>query len=83
MTPIFIFHDLKADKWINPFFAPNMNDAIRSVQQLLKKGGHFLAEYPQDYVLYQTGSISEDDGRLIPFPDPLMIQPLSTLKGGA
>jgi len=83
MICIFVFHDLKANKFINPFFSQNMHDALRSVQTMLRKPGSLLSDYPEDYVLYQSGTIEEDDGRLTPFPDPLLIQTLLSLKGGA
>lgn len=84
MKCIFVFHDLKSNKWINPFFAETMHDAIRSVMQTISKPGHFLADFHQDYVLYQTGSLDDDDGRLVPFADPILVAKVSSLmpKGG-
>lgn len=81
-TSVFIFHDLKAKTFISPFFAANMHDALRSVKNILQKNGNLLADYPEDYVLYQTGVINHEDGRLIPLPDPILIQSLKSLKGG-
>lgn len=80
MVCIFIFHDLKSDKWINPFFSLTPADAIRGTINLLKKPGTNISDFPNDFVLYQTGSISEEDGRTISLPDPILIVACSSLK---
>lgn len=80
MLCIFIFHDIKSGAWVNPFFCPTATDAVRATMNALKKPGTNLSDFPEDFVLYQTGSIDEDDGRLHPFPDPTLIVACSSLK---
>lgn len=82
MKCIFCFHDIASDIFINPFIADNSNDAIRAVSQLVNKPGNNMADFPQDFVLYQSGTISFEDGRLIPIPDPILIVPIIKLKKG-
>lgn len=80
MKCIFIFHDIASHIYVNPFIADNSMDAIRAVSQLVNKPGNNMADFPQDYVLYQSGTISFEDGRLMPIPDPILITPILKLK---
>jgi len=77
---IFIFHDLKSNTWVNPFLCPTAHDAIRATIGAVNKPGTNLSDFSADFVLYQSGSISDEDGRLNPFPDPVLITPCSSLK---
>lgn len=80
MKSIFCFHDIASDIFVNPFIADNSVDAIRAVSALVNKSGNNMADYPQDFVLYQSGTISFEDGRITPIPDPILITPIIKLK---
>jgi len=80
MLGIFIFLDVKSKKWINPFVMDTAADAVRAVSNTVNKPGTNLSDFPADFVLYQSGAIDEDDGRLIALPDPTLIIACASLK---
>lgn len=77
---IFIFHDIKSGAWVNPFLCPTAHDAIRATIGAVNKAGTNLSDFPADFALYQSGSISDEDGRLTPFADPVLIGACSSFK---
>jgi len=79
MLNIFSIKDIKHDSFANPFFAKNVPEAMRQIIMATDNPNSMLGKFPHDFVLYQNGSFMEDTGRLVEFPDPVMISPVSSL----
>lgn len=79
MLNIFAIKDIKHDSFANPFFSKNVPEAMRQIIMATDNPNSILAKFPQDFVLYQSGSFMEDTGRLVEFEDPVMISPVSSL----
>lgn len=63
-------HDVKADYFSPPFFARSRNEGIRSFADAAKDPQSRVNQYPDDFVLYQIGSFSDDSARFIPLDVP-------------
>jgi len=83
MLNIFCIKDIKHDSYANPFFSKNVPDAMRQIIMAAENPNSMLAKFSQHFVLYQSGSFMEDSGRLVEFPDPLMIATVSDLVNGS
>jgi len=79
MLNIFCIKDIKHDSYANPFFCKSVPDAMRQIIMALDNPNSMLAKFPHDFVLYCSGSFTEDDGRVVSFPDPQMIAPVADL----
>lgn len=76
---IFCIYDSKAQAYAQPFFLPNEQVAIRSVQELSNDPTHEFYKHAEDYSLYHIGTYSEEQGKLEPI-DPKHIASCHTLK---
>ncbi len=61
-TEIFTVLDMVAQLYLEPFFAPNIEYAIRTFGEAAGKEGHQFAKYPEDYALFHIGSFDASLG---------------------
>lgn len=64
MTEIFTVFDLATKAYMEPFFAPTVDFAIRSFSEACTTAGHQFAKYPADYALYHVGTFDMASGEL-------------------
>lgn len=60
----FSLRDMKAEIFAAPFFVPNEHIAIRLVSELVRDPRSDLGKYPQDFMLYRTGSFNTETALL-------------------
>ena len=62
-TMVFTVRDTKAGAYLNPFFMPNEQVAIRSMDHCLRDPNHGFALSPEDYALYILGEYDDSTGK--------------------
>jgi len=70
---IFSIYDKKALAHTDVFHFPQIGQAIRQIEDLLKSQ-HPLAKHPADYDLYQLGEFDDVSGLITPLTPVLFIQ---------
>lgn len=60
----YCIHDVKAEAYNQPFFAPAKGAAIRDFSALVNDGESMVAKYPHDYTLFEVGSFDMERGTL-------------------
>lgn len=65
MSEMFSVQDLVAEQWLEPFFAPTVDAAIRSFKEACTRPDHQFAKFPEDYVLYRVGTFDGRSGEVI------------------
>ncbi len=63
---IFTVYDSAASFFLEPFFAPSIEFAIRGFRDAVNMEGHQFAKHPQDYTLFHVGQWNGTDGVLEP-----------------
>lgn len=63
---VFSVYDMKSEAYMPPFFAPTSASAIRSFSDAVHKDGSVFNKHPEDFVLYEIGTFSEQSGELMP-----------------
>lgn len=58
----FTVFDSAANMYLEPFFAPTIEFAIRGFREAVNKEGHQFNTYPEDYTLYHIGSFDPEQG---------------------
>lgn len=76
---VFAILDVQAGAFANPFYAPNAQVALRSVDQAVRAGDSVIAKYPQHFALYHVGSFDDAVGALRPLSPIVCVA--STLRG--
>jgi len=77
---IFALYDKKALAYVDVFHFPQIGQAIRQVEDLLKTQ-HPLAKHPADYDLYKLGEFDDVSGSILPQdPGPQFIQTALSLS---
>lgn len=61
-TEAFCVFDSKAERYLEPFFAPTAAVAIRGFQDAVRKPGHPFNEHPEDYTLFHIGGFDAEQG---------------------
>lgn len=66
---IFTVHDAKAEYYMQPFFARNSGEAIRSFSEAINgDSNHQFAKYPADFTLFLLGEFNTDTGEITAHP---------------
>ncbi len=60
----FSVYDSAANRYLEPFFAPTMEFAIRGFREAVNKEGHQFKKFPEDYTLYHIGGFDAETGNL-------------------
>lgn len=63
---IFTVYDSAAKRYLQPFFAPTLEVAIRMFRELANKPEHQFGKYPSDYELRHIGSFDGETGTVTP-----------------
>lgn len=58
----FCVYDSAAELYLEPFFAPTIEVAIRGFREAVMKEGHQFNKFPADYTLFHIGSFSGSTG---------------------
>ena len=66
---IFTVFDSAAARYLEPFFAPTVEVALRRFRQTVNQpaADNPIALYPEDYSLYHIGTYHQETGELVPF----------------
>lgn len=64
MMGIFSVYDMAAKRYLEPFFAPTMEFAIRGFREACETPGHQFSKFPEDYTLYQLGEFDPETGQI-------------------
>lgn len=64
-TEIFTVFDSAAARFLEPFFAPTIEVALRMFREVVNKEGHDFNRFPEDYTLFHIGAFSAQDGQII------------------
>lgn len=70
---IFAIYDKKAYAYIDVFHFPQIGQAIRQMEDLLKTQ-HPVSKHPADYDLYKLGDFDDQSGEIIPCDQPQFLQ---------
>ncbi len=70
ITDIFAVLDACAQRYLEPFFCPNVDVAIREFRRLANDTTCRFAIHPEDYVLYHIGTWDFETGKLVPLNEP-------------
>ena len=63
---IFTVYDSAAGAYLEPFFAPSVEAAIRNFRYAVNKEGHTFNTFPDDYTLFYIGTFEQQSGVLNP-----------------
>lgn len=61
---IFTVYDSAAGAYLEPFFAPSIEFAIRGFREAVNKEGHQFAKFPEDYTLFHVGMFDQKSGEI-------------------
>ncbi len=59
---IFSVWDCAADRYLEPFFAPTIDFALRGFKEAVNKNGHQFNKFPQDFTLFHIGKFNPASG---------------------
>ncbi|UDN67636.1 nonstructural protein [robinz microvirus RP_78] len=70
---IFSVRDVQAEAFMQPFFAPAIGAALRSLTDAVNDEKHEFSKHSSDYTLYHLGSFDDNTGMVIPEDTPKRI----------
>lgn len=76
---IYAIYDAKAAAYMEPFFLPNEDMAVRTFGDVANDPDHPMGKHPEDYHLVQVGSWDGETGKINPTPAPLTITTATAL----
>lgn len=62
---VFSVYDAAAEAFLEPFFAPTIEFALRSFRQAVNTEGHQFNKFPEDYTLFHLGEFQSDSGHIV------------------
>lgn len=62
ISMIFTVWDSAAERFLEPFFAPTVEYALRSFRQAVNEPGHQFNRFPADYTLFKIGEYDAETG---------------------
>lgn len=77
---IFSVYDTAADMFLEPFFCPSIDFALREFKRAVNDEGHQFNRYPEDYTLFHIGTFDAKKGDLIGFPPRSVAIGITLLK---
>lgn len=72
-TNLFTVYDSAASAYLEPFYAPTIEYAIRQFRQTVNKAGHQFSQFPEDYTLFHIGEFDMSTGIIKPNDGPVNI----------
>lgn len=64
----FAVYDSAAAMYLEPFFAPTVEFAIRGFKEAVNKQGHQFSKFPEDYTLFHLGAYDQSCGEFLSHP---------------
>jgi hypothetical protein len=64
-THVFTVYDSAAGFYLEPFFAPSIEFAIRGFRTAVNNEGHQFNAHPTDYTLFHIGIYEPSEGMLV------------------
>lgn len=77
---VFSIFDMKADAFLQPFFASTKGVAIRQFGGAVNTDGHELNKYSSDYTLFELGEFDERSGAITPHETPRAVCTATDVK---
>lgn len=77
---LFALMDRKAGAFLRPAPAQTEAEAVRSVTLAVRQGDNNLAQFSEDFALYEVGSFDAAEGRITPTFPPRHVVNVSSLK---
>lgn len=77
-NPVFAIKDHKNQTFGNPFMMPTSVDAMRQFEIVASDSRSIIAQYPNDFDLFEVGSFDNESGRLYSGELPKLIQKSAT-----
>lgn len=62
---VFTVYDSAASAYMDPFFAPTAEFALRGFREAVNTPGHQFNKFPEDYTLFQIGTYSSESAVLV------------------
>lgn len=62
----FSVFDSAANLFLEPFWAPTIEVAIRGFREAVTREGHQFQKFPEDYTLFHLGEFDQERGELVP-----------------
>lgn len=72
-TELFSVFDSAAKRYLEPFYAPTIEYAIRQFRASINTGDHMFARFPEDYVLFHIGSFDQESGQVVANAAPMSL----------
>lgn len=66
----FSVFDTAAQRFLEPFWAPTIEFAIREFRRAVNTDGHQFQQFPEDYTLFHVGSFNQERGEMVPLGTP-------------
>jgi len=63
---LFTVYDSAAGMYLEPFFAPSAEAAIRGFRQAVNTENHSFNSFPEDFTLFSLGSFDSRTGMVVP-----------------
>lgn len=70
---LFSVFDSAAKRFLEPFYAPTIEYAIRSFRQTVNSSESTIQRFPEDYTLFHIGSFDQESGMLNPGAAPVSL----------
>lgn len=58
----FTVFDSAAKAYLDPFFAPTIESALRSFREVVNRPDHQFNKFPEDYTLFHVGQFCQETG---------------------
>lgn len=63
---MFAVFDVKAEAYLQPFFAMSTGVALRMFEEAASDKEHAFHKHAEDYTLFKVGEFHQDNGQLVP-----------------
>lgn len=73
MTKMYTVHDSKAGAYLQPFYARQNGEAIRSFAEACNQKDHNFYKFASDFTLFEIGEFDEQTGVITPMLVPLTL----------
>lgn len=70
IVKVFSIQDVKAKAFVHTFFMPEVGMAERALKTMVSDHQNQIAQFPEDFVLYQVGEFDQLSGQLVSLATP-------------
>lgn len=68
-TLVFTVFDSAAKRYLEPFFAPTVEVALRMFRTIVNTPEHQFSKYPEDYTLFVIGEFDQETAELVKYQE--------------